>query len=467
MARVTVLAGLFVTAIFFSANASETALDGASPILYRKVAIPEAFLRTEEINGKSHTYGGDVRMGDLTGNGQVDFVVYRSLEDAHDGGGMKPCFMGTFSIDGEQLWTIGEDGTQPTRPGPVAIHDIDNDGAAEVIHFFLDKSIKAPATSMRNVRVQIRDGDSGELKREAAPEAFTQCSGRGPNWCHQRILIANFRGLEMPRDFVVKLGATLVAFDEKLDVLWTYSCPWTEYANCPAYIPAVGDIDDDGCDEVLGGYYLIDEDGTPVWEEKLGRNMDSVAITEWDGGNVRAICSGFGYVVDADGNVILKLGAKRVPHGQEVRVARFIAEDPEPQMVLRWNGHTPEVIVVDTDGDIINEFKLNESPNNTGMEPVYWHGPEEPAVLYNGGMLWNPITGEGVALPDLPKPEHVGRMSWYHCTAANVCGDAREEVVLYNPWDRFVYVYTPSPLNEKAFTTYVPGPRQYNARIMD
>ncbi|MFO7976678.1 MAG: hypothetical protein R6V12_18835 [Candidatus Hydrogenedentota bacterium] len=467
MIRIPVLAALLVPGILFSASAGEAVVDGAVPILYRRVAVPNAFLRTEEIDGKSHTYGGDVRMGDLTGNGRVDFVVYRSMEDAHDGGGMKPCFMGAFSLDGEVLWTIGEGGTQPTRPGPVAIHDIDGDGASEVIHFFHDKTIAAPPTSMRDVTVQIREGKTGELEREAAPEAFTQCSGRGPNWCHQRILIANFRGLETPRDFVVKLGATLVAFDEKLDVLWSYTCPWTEYAKCPAYIPAVGDIDGDGRDEVLGGYYLLEENGVPVWERQLGRNMDSVAITEWDGGNVRAICSGFGHVLDAEENVLLKLGPDRVPHGQEVRVARFVGEEAEPQMVLRWNGHTPEVIVVDTDGEIVNEFELNESPNNTGMEPVYWHGPDKPAVLYNGGMLWNPITGEGIALPELPKPERIGRMSWYHCVAANVCGDAREEVVLYNPWERFVYIYTPAPLNESAFADYTPGPRQYNARIMD
>jgi hypothetical protein len=58
-------------------------------------------------------------------------------------------------------------------------------------------------------------------------------------------------------------------------------------------------------------------------------------------------------------------------------------------------------------------------------------------------------------------------MGWYHCIAANICGDDREEVVLYNPWDMFVWIYTPAPTVHKQYQGYNPKPKQYNARIMD
>jgi hypothetical protein len=48
-----------------------------------------------------------------------------------------------------------------------------------------------------------------------------------------------------------------------------------------------------------------------------------------------------------------------------------------------------------------------------------------------------------------------------------VCGDSREEVVVYNPWDKNVYIYTPAPLKEREYNEYKPGPRQYNVRLMD
>ena len=421
--------------------------------------------------GQMVCYGGDIRVGDLRGTGQADFLVYRSLDDAHDGGGMKPCFLAAFSMDGEPLWSVGEGGVQPSRPGPVAVHDLDGDGSAEIICFFLvptrEGEMPVPPDSLANVVLQIRDGRTGEVIRQSAPEALCACSGEGANWVHQRILIANLRGTEAPRDFVVKLGAKVLAFDERVELLWSYESPWTEYSRCPAYIPCVGDIDGDGRDEVNGGYCLLDDDGTVLWEKPLARHMDSVAIAAWDGGRMRAICSGYGQVLDVEGNAILRLGEEAVPYGQEIRVARFLAGEPEPQMVIRFNGHTPEVILVDVEGRCRGQLTLNTTFNNTGMEPVYWDGPEAPARLCNGNTLWNLATGEGVALPGLPEPEPLGRMAWYHCIPADVCGDAREEIVLYNPWTAKVYVYTPGPLDASSYGGYAPTARQYNARLMD
>lgn len=52
-------------------------------------------------------------------------------------------------------------------------------------------------------------------------------------------------------------------------------------------------------------------------------------------------------------------------------------------------------------------------------------------------------------------------MGWYHCIPADVCGDNREEIVVYNPWDQFIYIYTPAPYKKEAFKGYQPAPRQY------
>jgi hypothetical protein len=432
------------------------------PILYKKIQLPAAILTNATIENQQLQFGGDVRIGDLSGDGQVDFLVYRSIDK-----GMKPCFISAFTIDGKILWQVGQGGEQPARPGPMAIHDIDGDTAAEVICFFIDPHRKATPDSMENVVIQIKDGSTGEVKNQAAPAEFRKCCGDGPNWVHQRILIANFRGTETPRDILVKLGDKVIAFDENIEILWTYRIKWNEYGKCSAYIPSVGDIDGDGRDEVNGGYYLLDHDGKPKWEKQLGEHMDSVAITEWDDGRIRAICSGFGHVVDEHGNIILRLGKEIVPHGQEVRCADFSPESCGPEMITRYNGHEPDVILVSNKGEILKRFQINDSPNNTGMEAIFWHGHDAPALLYNGGMLWRGMGQLFAALPSLPEPVGPARMGWYHCIPANVCGDDREEIVLYNPWDKFIYIYTPSPLDEEAFKTYQPGQRQYNARLMD
>jgi hypothetical protein len=405
-----------------------------TPILLAEVRVPVPFCVAENVRGSAATYGGDIRVGDLRGTGDLDFLVYRSVANAHDGGGMKPCFIGAFTMEGEPIWSVGGGGTQPCRPGPVGIHDIDADGQVEVVHFFKEGRIDAEANSMQDVVIQIRNGATGKVKLEGAPEALGKCSGKGPNWCHQRLMFADFRGTGSNRDFVVKLGSRILAFDSDLKLLWEYECPWTEYGHCPSYIPAVGDLDGDGKDEVNGGYFLLDHDGSLMWEHDIAPNMDSVAITQWDGGRMRAICSGHGIVMDERGRVIQNLGGIWVPHGQEVRVARFSDSDLEPQMVIRYNGHKPEVIVVNTKAQVVGRFSLNDSPNNTGMETVYCRGRDRAAVLYNGGMLWNPISGRSTCLPGLPPPSPQARMAWYHCIPAPRKDTDAEDIVIYNPW---------------------------------
>jgi len=41
------------------------------------------------VDGRLRSYAGDVRMGDLRGSGEPDFLVYRSRDVAHDKGGMR------------------------------------------------------------------------------------------------------------------------------------------------------------------------------------------------------------------------------------------------------------------------------------------------------------------------------------------------------------------------------------------
>ena len=137
------------------------------------------------------------------------------------------------------------------------------------------------------------------------------------------------------------------------------------------------------------------------------------------------------------------------------------------QMMIRYNGHQPDVMLVDQSGQVVRRFQLNESPNNTGMEVVYWYGADQPALLYNGGQLWNGKGKSVITFQELPPPRGNKRQGWYHCIPANVCGDEREEVILYNPWDTAIYIYTPAPFHEDTFAGSQPMPRQYNVRLMD
>ncbi len=442
----------------------------AQPELYRRIEIPSRLLQRSEDGG--HLFGGDVRMGDLTGDGQVDFVVFRSAAP-----GIKTCFLGAFTGEGRYLWHVGVGGDQPTRPGSVAIHDIDGDGRSEVICLFQDRSRRAPSHSFADMTIQIRDGATGRLERAAAPKELTrwtsrlQQAGTHGNWAHQRIIIANFRGRHVPQDFAIKLGFDYLAFDNDLRLLWNHRVPRHGRNEHCSYIPDVGDVDGDGRDELFGGQVLIDDDGRRRWYQIKARPTDSVYVLPWDEGRVRLITSGHGLVMNAQGEPLFELGPQVVPHGQEVRVANFTDQSPGLEMMLRYNGHNPDVMLISNQGTVLHRFELNRRPNNTGMEVVRWHGRQRPALLYYGGKLW---AADGTCLGDLPDlPPLKGpvgdnrTMAFYHAIPADVCGDRREEVVLFNPWDRYVLIYSPARIDRDAFAGYRPTARQYNVRLMD
>ena len=449
----------------------------APALLYRKVTLPPAFTRPD---ASGRRVGGDLRIGDLTGDGQADLLVYNAL------GGIKPCFLGAFSLAGEPLWAVGyrdltaldADGPgrlatiAPDRPGPVAICDIDQDGQQEVLCFLVDPHVKRTSKwNLADVHIAILDGRTGGVKRCAAPEELTRCNAYAdgemhiPNYVHQRLVIANFSGHDQPRDFVVKLGSDVLAFNDRLEVLWYYRSKWHRYPGHAAYIPAVGDLDGDGRDEVNGGHFGLDHDGRVLWETFLGDHADSVLVDRW-GTEAAAMVSGEGQVLDGSGRRLLHLGANAVPHGQEVRCGNLRPERSGRELAIRYNGHHADVLIVAHSGAVLSRFRVDESPNNTGLEIVRWNGPEQGDLLYSPAALFNGHGHKVVTFPDLPAPTG-GKMGWYHCFPADVCGDEREEVVLYDPYSDAAYIYTPAPLDESQFRRYHHGPRQYNARLIN
>ena len=463
---------IFQPIILFLLQVSVLKAGEANPALFAHIPVPPSLLQIAVIGNDTLHYGGDVRVGDLNGNGKMDFLVYRSA-----GNGMKPCFLAAFTVDGHVLWQVGEGGVQPARPGPVTIYDIDGDGHAEVLCLFQayphatdDVSVEGGTgepVSMQNVVLQIRDGATGRVKREAAPESFRRLVGTGSNWVHQRFLIANLRGLERSGDCIIKIGNMILAFDDQLQLLWQYTIRWNDYGRCTAYIPAVGDIDGDGRDEINGGYYLLDDDGTPLWERQLAPHMDSVDITEWQDGVPAVFASGGGHILDERGDIVLQLGEDVVPHGQEARVADFLTTVPGREWAIRNNGHNPELIVVGETGIIHKQLQLNDSPNHTGMSAIHWWTSNYQALLYNGGVLWNLDTGLSRALPGLPAPVGPKKMGWYHCIPVDICGDTGEEIVVYNPWDRFIAIYSRDEFKNSAVKQFRMTADQYNVRLMD
>ena len=50
---------------------------------------------------------------------------------------------------------------------------------------------------------------------------------------------------------------------------------------------------------------------------------------------------------------------------------------------------------------------------------------------------------------------------------ARLLQQGREELVLWDPTARHIYIYTAKPLDESMYSGYTSSPRQYNPRLMD
>lgn len=491
------LSGLALGGLLLSGTAPAGATGADQPcaaVLQARIKIPESLLSvgptrnpgTEKLSGRA-VYGGDLRIGDLDDDGTVDFVIARAV------GGIKTCYLGAFTWTGEVLWEWGDPNRQvksldakdesyhaesPIRPGPVLVVDLDGDDQTEVVALVLKTGIDRTSWwDMRDMEFVILDGRTGNIEHRASPEPLIRADAtddngkrRRANYVHQRLLAADFRGTAGPHDFVVKIGNSVMAFDQKLEPLWTYVNQFSKYGEHACYIPAVGDIDGDGRDEVCGGNYLLDHDGAVRWEKMMARHNDSVAIVDWDGdrGNGREmVLSGFGQVVNQDGDVLVQLGPEVVPHGQEVRCGRFRTDIPGLQMAVRYDGHTPRILLADRDGEVIERFEVDHSPVNVGMETVRWSGRDDPDLLFSPTALWDGHGRKVIELPGLPPPSGKGRMGWFHGIPAELDDSGRESIVLFDPYSDEVFVFGARPLAVKPPTGYRHTPKQYNTRLMD
>ena len=118
----------------------------------------------------------------------------------------------------------------------------------------------------------ILDGRTGEVKKRAktpfsTPEedgtiigvpdkiyAFDRINPDGMRIC-------NFRGLEKPRDILIKdRYCRVYALNDDLEVMWHFQSDKNT-----GHFPFAIDINGDGHDELLVGYNMLDYNGNKMW----------------------------------------------------------------------------------------------------------------------------------------------------------------------------------------------------------
>jgi len=267
----------------------------------------------------------DASVGDLDGDGQYEIVIHqagRGRDNSQGGQTTEPIFE-AYELDGTRLWRInlGRNIREGAHYTQFMVYDLDGDGRAEFACKTADGTIDGQGTVIGDAQADHRNERGYVLK---GPEFLTIFDGQTG-------------AALVTTDYVPARAPTLEPTEEKLDEIWGdgYGNRCDRFLACIAYLdgerpslvmcrgyytravlaawnwragkltrvwtfdsdngtPAdrayrgqgyhsltVGDIDDDGKDEIVYGACAIDDDGTGIYSTGLGHG-DALHLSDID-----------------------------------------------------------------------------------------------------------------------------------------------------------------------------------------
>jgi rhamnogalacturonan endolyase len=370
--------------------------------------------------------GRNARFGDLDGDGVPEMLVAQNIPRIGDNFIQISC-MTAVTFDGKVLWQLGRPDPRNgllTADTPFQIHDIDGDGRNEVV-------------MVRDFQLQVREGSTGRLRQSVAmPPAlpdnrlkpYTLTNG-------DSLAFLDLSGQGKRREFLVKdRYSNFWVYNNRLEQLWQGQGQTGHY-------PYPFDIDGDGHEEIAIGYAVWDHTGHRLWshDQELSDHADGLAVGSFGADpkaepRVYAWGSDEGFLVfDRHGTILKHV---RIGHAQSASVGKFRPDLPGLQLMCVNYWKNPGIITLfDADGNLLAQ----EEPSHSGspMLPVNWRGDGQEFVLLSGnsregGMIDGQLR-RVVMFPDDGHPDLTAYV-------ANVTGDARDEVIL---WDQErVWIYT-------------------------
>ncbi len=269
---------------------------------------------------------GDGSVGDLDGDGDYELVIHmtgRGHDNSHSGFTDEPIFQ-AYQLDGTLLWTInlGKNIREGAHYTQFLVYDFDGDGRAEVAMKTADGTIDGTGKVIGDANADHRneqgrilsgseyltifDGLSGKAlntiqfeprrhptEANPTPDQMGRVWGDGHGNRSERYLagVAYLDGIHpsiiMARGYYTRV--TLAAFDFSNNTLtkrWLFDSdddtPGNRaYHGQGNHSLAVGDVDGDGCDEIIYGSAVINNDGTGLYSTKLG-HADALHFSDLD-----------------------------------------------------------------------------------------------------------------------------------------------------------------------------------------
>ena len=412
-----------------------------------------------------------MRLGDINGDGRMEIVMGQPMPQPGAYTPQQVVCITAYDLTGKQLWQYGTPGTGHGASSdiPIQVYDMDGDGKSEVF------------ANMSSTEMTVLDGTTGTLLRKIPlPQ----------DGANDSIAFANLRGKGWPQDIIVKTRYSqfwaIVGIDDNTTtpatkagtLLWNKKLLPSDSSGSDrgtGHYPLIYDWDADGKDEVMGGYFFFESDGTQVWttnttsKPELTMHADCLATADVDGDP----SNGYEIVVGGDHAAMFhwKDGTQiwedsNTVENQQMGIGEYRSDSPGLEVVLldrigprTAQGHDANVLLSATDKLFWKEQRtdfgwitVTENMNNwlgDGSDLIlsYHRGGQTPATLYDGYqkvVTQFPHTG---SLVDL-------------VLHANICGDDKEEVIVYN--ESALWIYANGGCDLTAAPAHPSIPQQYH-----
>lgn len=407
-----------------------------------------------------------LRIGDLNADGAPDLLLVQSVY-----GTREITCLTAVTLAGELLWQTGSPSAENGRiysDLPVQVYDWDADGRNEVLYVRQARYAEPPYRGGVRERASRYEGSATLVVVDAmtGAEEGTLALPAPADDC---FLFADLTGRGRREDLVVKDRYwNMWGVSHQGAVLWQ----WT---GSTGHFPAVADVDADGKDEVFVGFALIDDDGRVVFEKDAqGAHQDACYLVRPGDGQWRLLFGNGGvHCLAAD-------GSPRWHHplgeAQHVVAGRFRADsemqfavvDRTPVPTHRRDGDAWAILYLyDLDGREIWRRQQDKGawciatlrvdwlgPGEPHGVFVYGHGAGRPAVIYDGDGRIIETFPMAYAADVAPQD----RPDAFYALVADVRGDGRDEVILFNARGLCIYANPrPAPIPTLYNETLYPG----------
>lgn len=254
--------------------------------------------------GEAYTYeANDASVGDLDGDGDYEIVVKWNPTNAKDNsrsGYTGNVYVDAYELDGTKLWRIdlGRNIRAGAHYTQFQVFDYDGDGKAEVAMKTADATVDGAGTVIgdatadhRNTSGYVLTGPEfltvfeGETGKALDTIDYVPARGTLSSWgdtygnrmdrflAGTAYLDGETPSMIFSRGYYTKTYIAAFDFvDGEIQQRWLFDSTkaGAEYSGQGNHNLSVADVDSDGADEIVFGSMTIDDDGTPLYNTRLG-----------------------------------------------------------------------------------------------------------------------------------------------------------------------------------------------------